>query len=161
MENTISENAIMLAIRPCYADKIFNGSKTVELRRVRPRNIHKGDLVLLYVSSPVKSLAGGFVIDEIIEKPLKELWKSVRKRAGVTRKEFYSYYKGISMGIGISFSECRQLPNPIELQNLKKQISDFQPPQNFRYARENELTAVKDFIKTAKSERKQKQQQLI
>ncbi len=159
----MSENAIMLAIRPCYADKIFNGSKTVELRRVRPRNIHKGDLVLIYVSSPVKSLTGAFIIDDIIEKPLKELWKNVKERAGVTRKEFYSYYKGIAMGIGISFSECWQLPNPIELEHLKKQINDFCPPQNFRYARENELTEVKAFVKTAKAktEKRQKQQQLI
>ncbi|MDM8558083.1 hypothetical protein [Candidatus Parabeggiatoa sp. HSG14] len=80
---------------------IFERTKTVELRRVRPKLLEKGDLVLLYVSSPVQALASAFKVDKIIEKPLKNLWRVVRKKAGITRQEFDNYYDGVSVGVAI------------------------------------------------------------
>ena len=74
----MSSNAIVLSIRPQFADKILKGTKTVELRRVYPRRIGKGDRGLIYASSPVKSLVGGFEIARIVEKPLNELWEMRR-----------------------------------------------------------------------------------
>lgn len=133
------DNPILLSVRPQYAEKIFEGSKTVELRRVRPKYINKGTLVLIYVSSPVKSLSGAFKIDRIVEKTPSKLWGMVHKKAGVTRKEFNAYYKGVSIGIGIFFSEFFPLSKPIELQDLKQKTSAFHPPQGFRYATPSDL----------------------
>lgn len=132
-------NGIFLSIRPKYANKIFEGTKTVELRRVRPKHIKKGSLVLIYVSSPVKSLAGAFMIDEVIEQPIKELWKSVSSKAGVTHEEFNSYYDGVSKGIGIFFSEVYPLNEPIELKKLREEMVGFHPPQGFRYVTDHEM----------------------
>lgn len=68
---------LLLCIRPEYANKIFDSNKTVELRRVRPRLLNEGDLVLIYVSSPIKAVFGSFKVDSIIEKPIAELWEEV------------------------------------------------------------------------------------
>ncbi len=57
---------ILLSVHPKYADKIFERTKTVELLRVRPKLLEEGDLVLLYVSSPVQALVGAFKVDKII-----------------------------------------------------------------------------------------------
>ena len=38
-------NAIFMSIRPQYANKIFDGIKTVELRRVRPKYIARKALI--------------------------------------------------------------------------------------------------------------------
>lgn len=137
----MSSSAILLSIRPQYANKIFQGIKTVELRRVRPKHIQKGVLVLMYVSSPMQSLAGAFKVDQIVEEPLSELWKRVHDKAGVTREEFDAYYDGVASGVGIFFTEVWPFPEPIKLQDLQKQITGFQPPQGFRYATKNELTS--------------------
>jgi len=133
-------SAIFLSIRSRYVSKIFEGTKTVELRRVRPKHIAKRALVLIYVPSPVQSLVGAFKVDRVVEIPLQELWEAVHDRAGVTREEFDTYYEGVSVGIAIFFSEVRNLPEPIELRALKESVG-FQPPQGFRYATASELAS--------------------
>ena len=64
------KNAVLMSIRPQYATKIFDGIKTVELRRVKPKFLAEGDLIFVYVSSPVKSLVGAFTVSSITEKSL-------------------------------------------------------------------------------------------
>ena len=140
----MSGNTLLLSIRPKYADQIFQHTKTVELRRVRPKRLENGDLVLIYVSSPVQALMGAFKVDKIIEKPLKQLWLRVGNQAGITRQEFDAYYNGRAVGIGIFFKiqDVWQLPKPITLDILKKQ--NFYPPQGFRYATASETALFKD-----------------
>ncbi len=130
---------ILISIRPEYANMIFEGTKTVELRRVRPKHIKKGSLVLIYVSSPVQSLSGAFIIDDIIEQPISELWQRVHSQAGVTHEEFNSYYTKASKGIGIFFSEVWPFEQPIDLQSLKERMENFHPPQSFRYVTDREM----------------------
>lgn len=136
----MSNKAIVLSIRPQFAEKIFGGTKTVELRRVRPKQIKRGVLVLVYVSSPIKSLVGAFKVEQVFERPLAELWEMVSAQAGITREEFDQYYNGASSGVAIFFTEVWKLSKPIELHDLKEQEMGFQPPQSFRYATEKELT---------------------
>ena len=137
----MSGNAIFLSIRPQYADKIFEGAKTVELRRIRPKHIRKGTLVLVYVPSPVQSLIGAFKVNRVVEESPQKLWEMVHDEAGVTREEFDTYYDGVSIGVGIFLGEVWRLPEPIELQDLKEQMIGFQPPQGFRYATPSELAS--------------------
>ena len=137
----MSRSAILLSIRPQYAEKIFNRSKTVELRRIRPKHLKKGTLVLLYVSSPIKSLVGAFKVERVVEMPLDELWQLVRSKAGVTCEEFEAYYGGVNRGVGIFISETWRLSEPIELEDLREQILNFHPPQGFRYATLEELVS--------------------
>lgn len=138
----MSSNAIVLSIRPQYAEKIFEGSKKVELRRVRPKQFLKGDLALLYVSSPIRSLVGAFKVDRIIEKPISELWYLVQDIAGVTKKEFCNYYQGVNTGIGIFFSEVWSLREPMKIQDWQEKGISFHPPQGFRYATADELASL-------------------
>jgi predicted transcriptional regulator len=134
-------NAIVLSIRPYYAEKIFQQIKTVELRRVRPKYLKPSSLALIYVSSPVQSLAGAFKVDFVLEKPLDELWAEVQEKAGVTKQEFDDYFQGVETGIGIFFTEVWTFENPIKVQDWAEQGIDFRPPQGFRYATEDELTS--------------------
>lgn len=133
-------NAIFLSIRSQHVSKIFEGAKTVELRRVRPKHIAKGALVLIYVPLPVQSLVGAFKVDRVVEMPLRELWEAVHVRAGITREEFDIYYEGVATGVAIFFNEVWNLPEPIELQDLKEEVG-FQPPQGFRYVTASELAS--------------------
>ena len=130
----MANRMIILSIRPMYAAKIFDGLKKVELRRTRPQHLGKGALGLIYVSSPVRSLAGAFRVADVIEVPLMELWKMVRDKAGVTYREFKEYYAEVSVGTCIFFSKVWRFREPLSLHDLRREALDFIPPQAFRYA---------------------------
>ena len=127
------KNAVLMSTRPQYADKIFSGTKTVELRRIKPKLLTKNDLIFVYVSSPVKSLVGAFTVLSVDEKPLVGLWRSVKDCAGLSHGEFLNYFQGLEKGVAIFIKDVWLLPKPIHLQELKKEVKGFYPPQSFRY----------------------------
>lgn len=128
----MSQRAIILSIRPKYAEKIFKGEKTIELRRVRPKELQKGSLVLVYISSPVKCLYGAFTVKNIIEEPLNKLWTKVRKRAALDRQEYNAYFNNARRGIGIVIAQAWCLSSPLKLKQLQSKHG-FCPPQCFQY----------------------------
>ena len=123
---------ILLSIQPRFADKIFEGTKTVELRRTVPK-YHKNQIVILYVSNPVKAIVGGFQFSHILEENLTELWKNVKDVAGVTYEQFCNYYSGVDNGYGIFIDRVWKYDNPLSLDVLRNLLINFSPPQNFRY----------------------------
>ena len=133
---------LLLSIRPEYANKIFDSNKTVELRRVRPRLLNEGDLVLIYVSSPEKAVFGSFIVHSIIEKPIAELWEEVKDKAGISPGKFYDYYQGTSKGIGIFLKDIYKFNQPVKLQHLRKKLPDLKPPQSYRYITDKQLKIV-------------------
>ena len=129
----MTKNVLLMSIRPQHADKIFNRKKTVELRRIKPKLLEEGDLVFVYVSTPVKSLVGAFSVSSVIEKPLPILWEKVKDYACVSQSEFLDYYQGTNTGVGIFINDIWLLPKPIQLAELRKESEGFYPPQSFRY----------------------------
>lgn len=123
---------LLLSIHPQHAARIFNGTKKVELRRVRPR-IARGDWVLIYVTSPLKVLVGGCRVERIIEASLPNLWREVEHWACVSREVFDEYYLGATTGFGIVFDMIKLLDHPIDLKRLRECWPDFRPPQCYRY----------------------------
>lgn len=134
-------NVLLLSIHPEYANKIFNGTKKVELRKTRPR-INKGDLVLVYGTSPLKALMGAFEVVRVVEALPQELWSDVQHIAGITHEQFENYYAGASSGFGIHFNKTCCLPEPFTLTRLRHIWSDFQPPQSYRYLTLDELSVL-------------------
>lgn len=132
----LPHNTILLSIQPRFAEKIFERTKTVELRRVCPK-VSKGDIALVYVSSPVKALYGAFTIERVITMAPDKLWHEVKHIAGVSRAEFDSYYEGAETGVGIfiDLDSLKELNAPMELDWLRRDWPRFQPPQSYRYLR--------------------------
>ncbi len=130
--NSVSKISVLLSIRPEYARKIFDGTKTVELRRTCPR-VKKGDLILIYVSSPMKALAGFFRVSQIMKETPERLWLLIGADAGISKSEFDNYYSGASIGFGIHIDRVRRLKNPVSLEWLKAKWPGFLPPQSYRY----------------------------
>ncbi len=133
-----SSTVIVLSIQPRHAMNIIKRRKTVELRRLKPKHLGRGSLVLLYASSPLKALVGAFRVSSILDKPVSELWESVRNKACISMEEFNIYYSDLNSGIAIFIDEIWEFPNPIKLSQMREEI-DFQPPQSFRYATANDI----------------------
>ncbi len=122
---------VMLSIRPRYAEAIIRGDKTIELRRTR---IHAtaGTLVVLYSSSPTRSVLGTAVLDEIIEAQPAELWPRVKDEAGVTQVEFDRYFENAARGYGLRLRDAVALATPTPLHSIRANAG-LEPPQSFRY----------------------------
>ena len=127
---------LLLSIRPEHADKIFDGSKRVELRRVRPR-VTSGDLVLVYVSTPVRALVGAFDVTRVVEAQPQILWEQVKEDAGISREQFDSYYRGAAKAYGIVVGNVRQLPEPVMLHRLKKNLLRLSPTPKLSVSQSN------------------------
>lgn len=132
MKTNTDGKYILLSIQPYFANKIFEGTKRVELRRSVPK-YHKDQIVILYVSTPVKAIVGGFQFSHIVEENLSKLWDSVKDIAGVTFEQFSNYYSGANNGYGIFIRRVWKYSTPLSLELLRNSLSNFSPPQNFRY----------------------------
>ncbi len=126
------EHALLLSIRPKHAARIFDGTKTVELRRVRPR-LGGGDLVLVYVSSPVKAMLGAFEVAFVVAARPAELWNRVKSKAALTRDDYDEYYREAKMAYGIFLKRKWTLDKPVGLEDLRERAANFRPPQSYHY----------------------------
>ncbi|OUD14288.1 ASCH domain-containing protein [Thioflexithrix psekupsensis] len=135
-------NVLLLSIKPQYARKIFDGTKTVELRRIKPKHLNDGDLIWVYESAPVKALVGTFEVEKVIEESVGQLWKKVQKKSALSKQEYNSYFQGTSIGVAIFISRFWELTDPIPLESLRQESYSFTPPQSFRYVTGLELNFV-------------------
>jgi predicted transcriptional regulator len=112
MKTTNDGHVLLLSIQPKYANLIFEGTKTIELRRVRPR-VAQGDFVLIYVSSPDKVLLGNCQVEQVIGNSPKMLWNLVRDKSGLKKADFLEYFEGVSTGYAIVLNQVQKFNQPI------------------------------------------------
>jgi len=129
---------LLISVKPKFAEKIMSGEKTVELRKSAPSNLKKGNVILIYVTSPVKELWGYCQMDSIIKDTPTDLWKKVEKKAGVSETEFFEYFKNYENGYGLVIKNIQNI-EPIELEYLKLSINGFFPPQTYCYIDKKDL----------------------
>ncbi|MEJ7623784.1 MAG: ASCH domain-containing protein [Pyrinomonadaceae bacterium] len=132
MTQTTDSPHILLSIQPIYAEKIFKGLKTVELRKSFPK-MSEGQSVIIYVSTPVKAIVGGFNVSKIVTAPPDEIWKIAGDQACVSRDFFDEYYADANTGHAIFIGDVWKYESSLTLDSLRIIIHNFTPPQNFRY----------------------------
>ena len=137
----MNKRYLLISVRPKYADLILSGAKTVELRRTRP-NIASGDRILLYVSSPEKSLKAVLEVLDVIETTPHKLWNKSKQAAGIERGDFFQYFEGARLGYGILLRKVWIAPEPVNLSNLRSTLPGFHPPQVYRYLSLSEVGAL-------------------
>lgn len=123
---------MLISIKPEFAEKIFNGEKSIELRKATP-SVEPGDVVIVYCTLPVKAVIGYCRVEKIIKMAPKQLWLEHQSRLGIDEKRFREYYKNVDMAVGISLKEICRLDDDISLDTIKEKFPRFSPPQTFRY----------------------------
>jgi predicted transcriptional regulator len=117
----VNSSAILMSIRPAYAEAIFAGNKTVELRRRRP-GFPEGTTVLVYSSAPDQVVRGAFRSGAVLAAPPEDLWALVHDQAAISREDFDAYFGGCEIGYAIQVREPRSLtPAPLPVH----------PPQSY------------------------------
>ena len=144
---------LLISVHPKYATSILEGTKTVELRRLRPRMEGLG-VVLIYASSPTNALLGAACVTKIQVATPNCLWRSVGKAANVTRVEYDQYFVGAKQAVAIHLSDPAAFSRSVDLSELKGVWPGFHPPQSYRYfsAREvSRLAPIEGVIRSLES----------
>ena len=125
---------MIFSIRPVHAEKILDGSKTVELRRRFTSGVRPGTLALIYSTSPTSALTGSACIKEVHWLAVPELWKKHCSAACLPKREFEDYFSGLKRGYAIVLTSAKPLERPVGLPELRERFG-FEPPQSYQYIR--------------------------
>lgn len=125
---------LLLSIRPRFARAIFDGTKSVELRRIKPR-LSAGDRVVVYESSPTCAVVGNLTVEQVRSATPATLWREVGGISGLTRSEFLRYFEDVSTGYAILIGGKKRLRQAVPLSILRQAVPGFRPPQSFHYLR--------------------------
>lgn len=131
--------ALLLSIKPRFADAIFDGTKHFELRKVKPK-VGTGDLVLVYVTSPRCCLEGAFRVGVVLEMSPEQLWPRVSSSCALTKDEFMAYYAGKTTAFALGILEAWRLDTAVQLSELRSER--IIPPQGYRYLSGIETTTL-------------------
>lgn len=120
---------VLLSVKPKYAEKILEGKKKYEFRRAifKRNEIEK---VYIYSSSPVSKITAAFEIEKILMDSPEKIWKLCHKYAGISKKDFFAYFKNSGIAYAIEIGNVNSFPVPIDPYHV---IEDFIPPQSFYY----------------------------
>jgi len=130
--------AVLLSVKPKYADLISSGSKRVEFRRTWAAE--DVGLIAVYASSPVQKIVALVQVEDIVRGSSTLLWSHCTSRGGaLTRRELFDYFDGKSQGCAVLLGNVQPLASPIDPKALFKA---FAPPQSFRYLSRAELKKI-------------------
>ena len=123
---------ILISIKQEYANRIFSGDKTIELRKSSPK-VSEGDLVVIYVTSPEKKIKGIARVKGIVKDTPTNLWGNYKDVAGINKEAYFSYYEKSEHAIGILLKDVFEFSESISLSKIKSEIPSFAPPQSYQY----------------------------
>lgn len=110
-------NMYLLPIHHKYAAAIYDGTKRYEIRRHIP-NLHVGDYVFLYETSPIKRITGYFIVDNILLGSPEWLYLQYKKWCGIPVDKYFAYTKNKAIVYWLRCHNPRKFTTPITLMDL-------------------------------------------
>lgn len=137
-----SGSAILLSVKPKFANLIVEGSKRVELRRTIPaQNV---GTIAIYSSSPVQMIVALADVKETIEASPIKLWDiSKGNGGGLTKAELLAYFESKKTGFALMLENVRVYGKPVQ---PTKVFKPFSAPQSFRYLTPKELKKLEQLL---------------
>ena len=129
----MDDRTLVFSVHPRFAEKLLEGEKTVELRRVLPRRIRAGDFLLIYTTAPETRFVGFCRVARVLQGSPETLWPQVEGLAGVTRAEYRRYFGEASRAFGIQIERPVRLLREVSLEESRRYAPNFMPPRSFRY----------------------------
>jgi predicted transcriptional regulator len=141
--DSIKKKYLFISIKPEFASMFLMNQKKIELRKMKP-NVNVGDYLIMYVSSPFKSVFAFGMIKKLIDTSPQNMWKKYSPFLGINKAKFDRYYIGKRRAIGIELENVIQI-EPIHLYDIRNAIPNFQPPQIYRYV--HNISIFKNLIR--------------
>lgn len=128
--------AILISIKKQYSDLIFEGSKTVEYRKVLPSK--PVDRCFIYESRGSGRVVGYFTLSKTTSCSLAEAWSLTSDAGALSKTQFDIYYEGRSKSVLFYIASCHRFDKPFELSELGIKRA----PQSFVYLSDAEVTQL-------------------
>lgn len=126
-----ANSGLLLSIKPKYADRIMNGTKTVEVRRTFSTK-WQGQPIKFYASSPTKAIIGEAQASRIIFGRPDEIWNRYWTKLGCTQKEFNDYVKGLTNCYAIELDHINPYSKAFGLEMMSSLLNEtLRPPQTY------------------------------
>lgn len=122
---------ILISIKPKFTEKIYSGTKTIELRRSVGKNFVRGSEVFIYSSSPVKAITGKARIEKVETKLVSDILKENLQNAAISASECEEYFTGKKFGYLIWLEQLQILDKPVSLHLMR--LAGVTAPQSFCY----------------------------
>lgn len=122
-----SDRALLLSIRPRFAQAILSGTKSAEIRRQR-RAVQPGTLVIIYATKPVGALVGTARISDIAEGIPADIWEQHQDCTGVSKAEYDTYLSGSETAYLLFLRQVQRLEPLLTLEQIRS-AATFQPPE--------------------------------
>ena len=128
MREVAGERAIVLAIHPRYAARIYAGEKTAELRRASPSS--RVRMAFIYETAPASAITGVMLVDEVCRASPTRAWRQFGRRLCISQQEFLEYLRGCRTATVYKVSEAVKFPRRVA---LVKATRLRRPPQSYSY----------------------------
>lgn len=109
--------SIILSIHSKHAEKIYSGEKVWEFRKTVP----KGEdpwMCWFYEAKPKGLITGVCLIDDLWLADPEWLWEECQDGAGITKEEFFKYFKGHKMGYAWDVEKATTISTPLPISNF-------------------------------------------
>lgn len=127
--------AVLLSVKPRFADLIVSGTKQVEFRRVWAQE--HVPWIAVYSSTPTQKIIGIVEVESVVLASASTLWgMNGSLGGGLTRTELRSYFAGRVKGYAVMLGRVLRPHSPVEPAEV---IRGFRAPQSFRYLTDPEV----------------------
>ena len=126
---------ILISIKTKYVNLIKKGTKKYEYRKSLFKS--RNGLILVYSSGIDKKVSGIIYYKDVKVGMPEDIWNETGENGGITREEFFSYYKGRTRAYAIEITKYIEFATPIYLSD-----NVVRPPQSYIYldsVRQNKL----------------------
>jgi predicted transcriptional regulator len=131
-------HGIVMSVHPNYSKQIFDGKKSIEIRR-KFNSKWKNHVATIYSSSPVKEILGFATIKNVIEDKPENIWDKYSEKIGCSKAEFEGYTKGTKKVFAIFLSEIDRFHNNLSLNYLSNFLENkITPPQSYSSVKDTE-----------------------
>jgi type I restriction enzyme S subunit len=86
--------------------------------------------VYIYSTAPIKKIVGIIKINSVIEGSPSVLWDQLKDQAGISKKEFFEYFRNKEKGFALEIKDAERFEKPLDPKTL---FPNFVPPQSFCY----------------------------
>jgi len=122
---------ILISVESYYAERMLDGSKTVELRR-RPIRIKEGSKLWVYSKLPRGQIELQAEVKKVAVGNPIAIWGKYGNRTGISRKEYFAYFNGAETAYAILIDCVNKLPPILSLVQIRRKAAHFHPPQFYK-----------------------------
>lgn len=123
-------SAMLLSIKPQYAEMIIKGTKKYEFRTRKCRDDIKK--IIFYATAPKSQVVGEAEIECVLEGTPTEIWKKTKFGSGIPASFFKEYYKSREVAVAYKLTNVKAYKTPKAL----KDYGITHVPQSFIYLKQ-------------------------